>query len=119
VVPVFLSGNNYGVGTLTDPADIRTNVLAGAGTPMCAYDEDWRFQARQVVARTVAAGWFTGSLRRLPGHRYEWDTEQELIQATWRTFRALPEAEQRDRITALRTASLECDGDLLSILEAR
>ncbi len=118
VVPVFLSGNSYGVGpALTDPTDIRMTVLAGAGTPMCASEEDWKRHVRQVAARTVAAGWFTGSLRRLPGYRYEWDTEQELIRSAWLAFRALPENEQRDRIIALRTASLECDGDLLAILE--
>jgi hypothetical protein len=119
VVPVFLSGNKYGIGSITDPADIRANVLAGAGTPMCDYtDEDWEFVVRQAVARTVAAGWFTGSPRRLPGYRFEWDTEQDLIQSTWRTFRALPEAEQLERIVALRAAALECDGDLLAILAA-
>ena len=119
VVPVVLVGADVGA-LIEDPARITPHVLAGAGTQACARAEtsdDWEFLVRQTVARTIAAAWFVGEPRPLPGFRYDWDADQELIRSTWKKFHALPETEQRDRISALRAAALDCDGDLLTILE--
>lgn len=98
-------------------------MLAGAGTPLYVDGSDepygWAVTTRMTMARTIAAGWFTGELAPLP---YYWEMptiEGAAVRQAWRTFRALPESEQRARVAALRAAALDCDPavDLLDILE--
>ncbi|MEV4976893.1 ABC transporter permease [Streptomyces scopuliridis] len=103
-------------------------LLAGAGTAPCldadvsdateeqrrAYDETK--VVRELAARTVAAGWFTGELKPLRGTPSLRADAGELAEPAWDALRALPPDVQRERITALRTAALSCDGDLLNVL---
>ncbi|MFJ5221635.1 hypothetical protein [Streptomyces sp. NPDC088400] len=102
-------------------------LLAGAGTAACsdAFGEASVIDGKPVgqdkvirerAARTVAASWFTGELKPLPGPRV-WRAETlALARPAWDALRALPADEQRERISALRTASLSCDTDLLRVL---
>jgi hypothetical protein len=99
----------------TDPAKIRMIVLAGPDLPLC--DElDWEAATRVVVARTVAAAWFTGELAPIPGGQYVWDDARGEIQQAWQALRALPAADQPARVAALREAALDCRGDLGALL---
>ncbi|MFE4370069.1 hypothetical protein ACFRMN_17890 [Streptomyces sp. NPDC056835] len=108
-------------------------LLAGAGTAPCldtdmsdatdeqvrAYDETKA--VREVAARTVAAAWFTGDLKPLRGTTQllaDADADADALAGTaWDALRALPPDVQRERMTALRTTALSCDGDLLDVLK--
>ncbi|MFJ9032189.1 hypothetical protein ACIRQP_27410 [Streptomyces sp. NPDC102274] len=104
-------------------------LLAGAGTAPCldadmsdatkeqlrAYDETK--VVRELAARTVAAAWFTGDLKPLRGTAGLRADADALAGPAWDALRALPPDVQRERITALRTAALSCDGDLLDVLK--
>ncbi|WP_063759286.1 hypothetical protein [Streptomyces scopuliridis] len=104
-------------------------LLAGAGTAPClvadmsdpteeqrrAYDETK--VVRELAARTVAAAWFTGELEPLRGTAWLRADADKLAGPAWNALRALPPDVQRERITALRTAALSCDGDLLNVLK--
>ncbi|MFE2595078.1 hypothetical protein ACFXCZ_01020 [Streptomyces sp. NPDC059396] len=103
-------------------------LLAGAGTGPCVvplrtypteeerevYDPEKA--VRELAARTVAAAWFTGDLKPLPGAGDQRAAADALAGPAWTALRALPSDEQRERVAALRTASLACEGDLLTIL---
>ncbi|MDX3855640.1 hypothetical protein [Streptomyces sp. AK02-01A] len=103
-------------------------LLAGAGTAACVepdpeylteeqtrlYDEDKA--VRELAARTVAAAWFTGELKPLPGTSWLRSDALARAEPAWDALRALPADEQRARIVALRTAALSCEGDLLRVL---
>lgn len=102
---------------LSDPDALRLVVLAGAGTPACdEQPENWDAALRTIVARTVTAAWFTGELAPLPGERWTWEADRDEFQQAWSRLRALPSDEQRDRVAAYRTAALNCEDDLLSVL---
>ncbi|KUO12082.1 hypothetical protein [Streptomyces sp. DSM 15324] len=94
-----------------------TVALVGKGlVPGCS-PVGWSGTGGEDVARTVAAGWVLGDLVSLPQvseklRRYV-DTEARPV---WKEFRTLPEAEQRARIDAMRTAALSCEGDALEAL---
>ncbi|MFE2635610.1 hypothetical protein ACFXKF_12605 [Streptomyces scopuliridis] len=104
-------------------------LLAGAGTAPCldadmsdpteeqrrAYDETK--VVRELAARTVAAAWFTGELKPLRATAWLRADADKLAGPAWDALRALPPDVQRERITALRTAALSCDGDLLDVLK--
>jgi hypothetical protein len=110
VVPVFLD-----TWSSTDPAEIRLTVLSGGDLPVC--DEyDWDEVTRIVVARTVAAAWFTGELAPVPGWRTAWEDTRKEIQQAWQALQALPADEQPARVAALREAALNCRGDLRTLL---
>ncbi|SDH58161.1 hypothetical protein SAMN05421505_11886 [Sinosporangium album] len=113
-------------------ADITRGLLAGAGTPSC---QRWDgpspgWALHEHAARTVAAAWLMGDLAPLPGDawmrepldgvpEYVRDPARRanaLTDRAWAALRALPEAEQRRRVAALRAAALTCRGDLLSVL---
>ncbi|MFE4944261.1 hypothetical protein [Streptomyces sp. NPDC056641] len=104
-------------------------LLAGAGTAPCldADTSDPTEEQRQasyktevvreLAARTVAAAWFTGDLKPLRGADWPRADAEALAGPAWDALRALPPGAQRERITALRTAALSCDGDLLDVLK--
>ncbi|QXE35029.1 hypothetical protein KQY30_12865 [Streptomyces sp. GMY02] len=103
-------------------------LLAGAGTGPCVVplrtyptdEEERRYDetkaVRELAARTVAAAWFTGDLKPLPGAGGQRSAADALAGPAWTALRALPEDEQRERVAALRKASLACEGDLLTVL---
>ncbi|MFF3749920.1 hypothetical protein ACFYYH_05560 [Streptomyces sp. NPDC002018] len=108
-------------------------LLAGAGTAPCAValradateEEELRYDetraVRELAARTVAAAWFTGELKPLRGTSWLRADADRLARPAWDALRALPPGEQRERVAALRSAALRCDGDtdLLTVLAAR
>ncbi|MFJ1575946.1 hypothetical protein [Streptomyces sp. NPDC088182] len=112
------------------PEDEYTRaLLAGAGTAPCldadtsdpteeqrqaSYETE---VVRELAARTVAAAWFTGDLKPLRGTGWPRADIDALAGPAWDALRALPPEAQRERITALRTAALSCDGDLLDVLK--
>ncbi|WP_340385179.1 hypothetical protein U5640_17915 [Streptomyces sp. SS7] len=94
-----------------------TRALVGKGlVPGCS-PVGWSSTGGEDVARTVAVGWVLGDPVSLPQgseklRRYI-DGEARPV---WQKFRTLPEAEQRARIDAMRTAALSCEGDALEAL---
>ncbi|MFJ7999833.1 hypothetical protein ACIQ7D_22280 [Streptomyces sp. NPDC096310] len=106
------------------PEETTRALLAGAGTAPCldphaplateeqerAYDE--KRAVREWAARTVSAAWFTGELKPLPGLAYLREDAGVLARPAWEALRALPAGEQRERIVALRDATLTCGADL-------
>ncbi|MFD7286114.1 hypothetical protein [Streptomyces sp. NPDC059863] len=104
-------------------------LLAGAGTAPCldadmndsteeqprTYDETK--VVRELAARTVAAAWFTDDLEPLRGAAPLRADAEALAGPAWDALRALPPDVQRERMAALRTAALSCDGDLLDVLK--
>lgn len=102
---------------LDDPDDLRLNVLAGAGTPVCAdEDESWERLRRTMIARTVTAAWLSGELRPLPGYDGHFREDADAVRQAFDALRALPPADQRARVAAVRAAGLDC-GDQLAALE--
>lgn len=92
------------------PAELTRLLLAGAGTPACYYRGEL-FQ-RELAARTVAAAWFLGELRPVPGFGPIFQARMDrLTEPAWTALRALPAPEQQARIVALRAAQLACRGD--------
>ncbi|MFB7576218.1 hypothetical protein [Streptomyces sp. NPDC056165] len=94
-----------------------TWVLIGKGmVPGCS-PVGWSVTGGEDVARTVAVGWVLGDLKSLPdvaeAARRHVDGEARPL---WKKFRALPPAQQRARIDAMRTAALSCKGDALAAL---
>lgn len=103
------------------PEEITRALVAGAGTPAC-WDETrpgGDRVNREMAARTVAAAWFMGEYAPLPGGGAFRDEIDPLALPVWERLRALPEKEQRERVAALRSAALRCQGDLLGILDGR
>lgn len=69
-----------------------------------------------MAARTATAAWFLGEVKPLPGSLRIDAKALPAARDTLRELRALPETEQRERITAFRSASRSCEGDLLNTL---
>ncbi|GAA2633387.1 hypothetical protein [Streptomyces vastus] len=71
------------------------------------------------VAQTVAVGWVLGDLRSLPGtESVSWGREvDDEARPIWKELKALPRAEQRSRINAMRAAALSCKGDVYDALK--
>jgi hypothetical protein len=113
VVPVLFFAE-----PVTDPERIKLTVLAGAGTPLCTATSDWDTVTSHVVARIVAASWFTGELAPVPGSLEVWDTAADDIRTAWQELRSLPAAEQTARVAAYRGAALDCRGDLSTLVAA-
>lgn len=105
VAPFFVSRNR-----LTDPEQIKLDILAGAGTPMCVYAPGWGGSTDSLTAHIVTAAWFTGELAPVPGTHEVWDVLADEIRETWQELLALPPAEQTARVAAYRDAALHCDG---------
>jgi len=96
-------------------ADLRTEVLAGAGLPSCQ-----RLSTGDLAdlgGRMIAAAYFTGELRPLPEYSTSYFRVQPapVVQA-WEKFRALPADVQFARIVALRHVLLTCQGNPLDTL---
>ncbi|GII81728.1 hypothetical protein Sru01_67100 [Sphaerisporangium rufum] len=99
---------------------LRDALLAGAGAPPChdpylsPVEPETLF--RELAGRAVAAAWFTGELR--PYRAVPWSQGEidRLARPAYAALRALPAAEQRTRMAALRAAALSCEGDLLRVL---
>jgi hypothetical protein len=100
----------------TTADDVTRVLLAGAGTPSCFGELGGPTSMDENTARTITASWFLGTLKPLKSNTWvDRDAGARTGQA-WATFRALPEAEQRTRIIALRQAGLTCQGNQLDIL---
>lgn len=100
---------------VTGPESLEASILDGAGTWSCGGTDD-ASRDRVQAARAVAGGW----LQDRSGPPVEhWPTPiPALITSAWRALRALPAAEQVDRVAALREAALRCQDDLYAILTA-
>ncbi|MER6441056.1 hypothetical protein ABT275_32405 [Streptomyces sp. NPDC001185] len=94
-----------------------TWVLIGKGMVPGCTPVGWDGTGGEDVARTIAVGWVLGDLKSLPDMaeaiRGHVDGEARPL---WKEFTALPPAEQRARIDAMRTAALSCKGDALAAL---
>jgi hypothetical protein len=97
-------------------SELERALVAGAGVPQCTVG--WNDAlTRERAAQTVAAAWFMGDLEPVFGESSAADRIAALAGPAWRTFHALPPAEQARRINALRAAALSCrGGDLLGLL---
>lgn len=97
-------------------AQLTRSLVAVAMVPGCS-PVGWSGTTGDLAARTVAAGWVLGSLEPLPGTTgmLRADTE-ELARPVWQKLRALPRAEQFERIVAARAAATSCEGDAWGVL---
>ncbi|WP_229067538.1 hypothetical protein [Actinoplanes sp. DH11] len=100
------------LGQAGDAADLTARILAGAGTPLCTGAGDSAYPD-VLRARAVAAAWLYGS-HPVPGQTFAAD-ELARRDAMWKTFTALPAAEQQRRVAAVRAAGLTC-GDQAAAL---
>lgn len=94
-----------------------TRVLVGMGAAPNCYARSWAEgnTSTELAAQTVAAGWVLGDLRPI---ETTWAVEDPMKDArpAWKKLKALPQAEQRSRIDAMRASSLACDNDPLAAL---
>jgi hypothetical protein len=96
--------------------DVTRELLAGAGTPTCFGELGGPAAWDERTARTIAAAWFLGDLKPLQFSGWVDRGEVGRVEQLWTTFLALPAAEQRTRIIALRQAGLTCQGSQMDIL---
>jgi hypothetical protein len=110
-------------GRIAVPArDVMWSLLMGAGTQPCdnAPPGPSQERSRYETARLVAAAWLLDEEPLPPTHLPNWWgglPERSLTLPAYQALRALPAAEQRARVAALREAELACDRrDRLDIL---
>ncbi|MGZ3145879.1 hypothetical protein ACVDFE_28580 [Lentzea chajnantorensis] len=114
VVLIHLTGGAF---EYFEPADWRTELVAGAGTPTCFTDLDSdRATVRETAARTATAAWFTGRLTDLHNYRFLREAAAEPARQAWDLLRALPPEQQLHRVSAARAVGLSCRGDQLTAL---
>ncbi|MEU5120290.1 hypothetical protein [Streptomyces asoensis] len=96
-----------------------TRALIGVGMVPGCTPVGWSGFGNDDYARTVAVGWVLGDLQPLPGTLSQ-TLRREVEAATrpvWRELEALPRAAQLERIDAMRTAALTCEGDAFDALK--
>lgn len=89
-----------------DPARIRVAILAGFAMPTCAPNREYSIE--RFVDQVVMASWLDGELARPPAGDEWWQDAQREIDRGWQALRALPAAEQRTRVTAIRDEVFRC-----------
>ncbi|MFC9679392.1 hypothetical protein, partial [Streptomyces sp. NPDC056948] len=107
---VWLHSDTYapGRGWVAEGDDaLVARILAGAGTRPC--------EPVAYGTRAVAAAWLYGRYPA-PGQDIPPGEEADARNAAWRALRALPAEEQTRRIAAVRTAELDCRGDVDALL---
>ncbi|GAA1171521.1 hypothetical protein GCM10009654_30890 [Streptomyces hebeiensis] len=97
--------------------ELTSALIAKGMVPGCS-PVGWSGTGGEDIARTVAVGWVLGDLRSLPGTgladlRRQFDIDAREV---WKDLEALPRAEQRSRIDAMRAAAFSCEGDALDAL---
>ncbi|MGW6443378.1 hypothetical protein [Lentzea sp. NPDC055074] len=108
-----------GVLTMTE-AQVRLELLAGAGVPTCSTPNT--FNTYGAVVRYVTAGYFHGELAELPSEAFMWSSSRlrtEIDQA-WQQFRGHSPAEQLKRVAQTRQMLLTCEDPerVLDVLKA-
>jgi hypothetical protein len=108
------------------PREVEERVLRGAGTPTCIDPQAPPIEAdaqhRELAARHIAGVWLAGGTDpEAVTLTYGRDDFLAILRPScgpaWESFRTLSTDEQRDRVGALRSAGLACDGrDMLAIL---
>lgn len=107
---------DWSMGYSTKTADLKREMLAGAGTLSCFGYAGGRPAMDERLARTITASWFLDDLKPLMFNGWVDGGDAARTEQAWATFRALPEPEQRTRIVAVRQAGLTCQGNQLDIL---
>ncbi|MEV0262345.1 hypothetical protein AB0I49_13490 [Streptomyces sp. NPDC050617] len=102
---------DFGDGAIgrTKGADL-TRALIGQGiAPSCApRSEREGGTAADIAAQDIVAGWVLGDLRPIRGTQQSPARQTAPAGPLWKKLRALPPAEQRARIGAMRKAALSC-----------
>ncbi|HEY4454188.1 MAG TPA: hypothetical protein VGN81_07750 [Pseudonocardiaceae bacterium] len=89
-------------------AELEAKVLAGAGTKPC--DQENTVDRVSYEVRPIAAAWLIGQYPA-PGMAVDGPDENARRAALWHALTALPQAEQVQRVAAVRQAGLTC-GDV-------
>ncbi|SCK24570.1 hypothetical protein H181DRAFT_01865 [Streptomyces sp. WMMB 714] len=92
-----------------------TRVLVGLGVAPTCSPRSWGSSGTdsEAAAQSVAAGWVFGDLRPIDGTMHSAAFQMEKARPAWKKLKALPRAEQRSRVKAMRAAALSCDGEPL------
>ncbi|MFB6890297.1 hypothetical protein ACFCX4_13380 [Kitasatospora sp. NPDC056327] len=95
-----------------------TRALVGQGiVPLCHARTDRESgTVSEAAAQGVAAAWVFGDLRPLDGTMHRAEDQTALAAPVWERLRALPPAEQRQRVAAARAAAVACAEDPLDVL---
>jgi hypothetical protein len=110
------------VDQLGSPQQLVFDLLVGAGTWPCPNiggtgKNDLRYELRYIAARYAVANGLTGAGRISIPNIKNGDAVVPLVEQASEALAALPPDEQRVRVTAYRTAELDCTGgDRLDIL---
>ncbi|MEU1458219.1 hypothetical protein [Streptomyces avermitilis] len=97
--------------------ELTRALIADGMAPGCS-PVGWSSFGGDEFAQTVAVGWVLGDLRPLPGTPASLRREVNAkTRPVWKELKALPRAEQRSRINAMRTAALSCKGDAFDALK--
>lgn len=91
-------------GALLPPALVLVGGLAGGVAVLPPAD---------LATRPVAAAWLLD--RAAPPESY-YDQDRAVTGSAWAALRKLPQAAQRDRVAALRAASVRCRSDVYEVL---
>ncbi|MEW1697143.1 hypothetical protein [Streptomyces sp. NPDC091278] len=99
--------------------DRLTRVLVAQGmAPLCnprSVNESGTLE--DTVAQSIALAWVLGEEPRpVDGTMHTTKGQTELAGRVWERFTALPRAEQRQRIIAMRAAAVSCSRDALTVL---
>ncbi|HEY8475138.1 MAG TPA: hypothetical protein VIL37_21305 [Natronosporangium sp.] len=120
-IPLIVSGTGRRVQPVSGlTSDLRWELLLGAGTPGCpnAPAIGTADRRRYDTARLVTAAWLLGQEPPEPADPADpYLLRRRETVPVYRALLALPPAEQRARVAALRAAELACDGrDRLGLL---
>jgi hypothetical protein len=97
-------------GHANNPDELIAMMLDGAGTPICPTSTLNDDQAqRYYVAQEIAGAWAT----RKAGVTIAESPWPEMFEPGWKTFSALPQDQQRDRVVRFRADALRCDSNEL------
>ncbi|MFF5575183.1 hypothetical protein [Streptomyces luteogriseus] len=98
--------------------EVTRALIAQGMAPGCS-PVGWSTFGNDQLAQTVAAGWVLGDLEPLPGTGSAALNRDVVtrVRPVWEELRALPQAQQRARINAMRAAALSCAGDAFEALK--
>ncbi len=95
-----------------------TRVLVGLGVAPTCWSRTWGSSGTdaEAAAQSVAAGWVFGDLRPIDGTMHSAAYQMKKARPAWKKLKALPRADQRSRIKAMRAAALSCEAQPLEAL---
>ncbi|SEQ93868.1 hypothetical protein SAMN05216188_106286 [Lentzea xinjiangensis] len=105
---VYVRSQGYPRVLTMPPAQLRLELLAGAGVADCSTPNT--IDVQEAVVRYLTAGYFNGGLAELASEPYVWTNTRSRseVEAAWQALRSQSPQEQLRRVAQVREMLLEC-----------